>query len=208
MEFLIFVTAAAVSVASGIMMIIQRNAMYSALFLVLNFFCLALFYVLLGAFFLAVVQVAVYAGAIMVLMLFVIMLLNVAQPEPVDRRLAFLKPFGVIAALVLMVEIGVTVVRGALTPEAGGAVATPIPLATATAVATVPATGVGAAEVGHTQMLAAELFTRFLFPFEVTSILLLGAILGAAVLARKKPDTMEERLGAVPAARVTGDRAD
>src|SRR5688572_14176363 len=118
MEFLIFIAAAAVSVASGIMMIVQRNAMYCALFLVLNFFCLALFYVLLGAFFLAVVQVAVYAGAIMVLMLFVIMLLNVAHPEPVDRRLAFLKPFGVIAALVLMVEIGVTVVRGTLPPQA------------------------------------------------------------------------------------------
>jgi NADH-quinone oxidoreductase subunit J len=192
MEFLIFIVAAAVSVASGIMMIAQRNAMYSALFLVLNFFCLSLFYVLLGAFFLAVVQVAVYAGAIMVLMLFVIMLLNVAQPEPVDRRLAFLKPFAVIAAVALMVQIGVAVVRGSLAPEAAGATATPVAQATATAVATVPATGVGVAEVGHTQLFAADLFTRYLFPFEVTSILLLGAILGAAVLARKKPDTMEQ----------------
>src|ERR671923_2112415 len=136
MEFLVFVTAAALSVASGIMMIIQRNAMYSALFLVLNFFCLAVFYVLLGAFFLAVVQVAVYAGAIMVLMLFVIMLLNVAHPEPVDRRLAFLRPFGVIAAIVLLAEIAVTVARSAAAPAesaAGAPGATPAarPVATA-----------------------------------------------------------------------------
>jgi NADH-quinone oxidoreductase subunit J len=196
MEFLVFVTAAALSVASGIMMIIQRNAMYSALFLVLNFFCLAVFYVLLGAFFLAVVQVAVYAGAIMVLMLFVIMLLNVAHPEPVDRRLAFLRPFGVIAAIVLLAEIAVTVARSAAAPAesaAGAPGATPAARPAATAVATATAVaGAGAAEVGHTQLLAAELFSRFLLPFEVTSILLLAAILGAAVLARKRPELPEE----------------
>jgi NADH-quinone oxidoreductase subunit J len=191
MEFLIFAIAAAVSVAAAIMMVLQRNAMYSALFLVLVFFCFAVFYVLLGAFFLAVVQVAVYAGAIMVLMLFVLMLLNVAHPEPVDRRLAALKPFGVLAAIILIVEIAVAVGRSYAAPgaaaPAGGfatAVATPTPIA-----ATTPATlASGAAQIGHTQLLASVLFTRFLFPFEVTSVLLLGAILGAAVLARKRPE--------------------
>ena len=90
MEFLIFSVFAVVSVAAALLMVLQRNAMYSALFLVLIFFCLAVFYILLGAYFLAVVQVAVYAGAIMVLMLFVIMLLNVAYPEPVDRALSLI----------------------------------------------------------------------------------------------------------------------
>src|ERR671911_3192655 len=105
MELLVFGVTAAVSVAAAITMVLQRNAMYSALFLVLNFFCLAVLYVLLQAYFVAVVQVAVYAGAIMVLMLFVIMLLNVAQPEPPDRRLGLFRPFGILAALILLVEL-------------------------------------------------------------------------------------------------------
>src|SRR6266542_1096607 len=194
MEFIIFAIAAAVSVAAAIMMVLQRNAMYSALFLVLTFFCFAVFYVLLGAYFLAVVQVAVYAGAIMVLMLFVLMLLNVSHPEAADRRLAFLRPFAVIAGLILVVELAVAVSRGsapavAASPSttSGSALATATvsrPVATPTPVYE-PA---GEATVGHTQLLASVLFTRYLFPFEVTSILLLGAILGAAVLARKRPE--------------------
>ncbi|HEX2324173.1 MAG TPA: NADH-quinone oxidoreductase subunit J, partial [Chloroflexota bacterium] len=118
MEVLIFLVTAAVAVAAAITMVLQRNAMYSALFLVLNFFCLAVLYVLLQAYFVAVVQVAVYAGAIMVLMLFVIMLLNVAQPEPRDNRLGFLRPFGVIAAVVLAIELGAVIARGAMPPAA------------------------------------------------------------------------------------------
>jgi NADH-quinone oxidoreductase subunit J len=191
MEFIVFVIAAAVSIAAAIMMVLQRNAMYSALFLVLTFFCIAVFYVLLGAYFLAVVQVAVYAGAIMVLMLFVLMLLNVAHPESADRRLAFLRPFAVMAGIILVLELTGAVVRGSAPPAVAGtggtgaAVATATPLATPTVAAFEPA---GAAEVGHTQLLASELFTRYLFPFEVTSVLLLGAVLGAAVLARKRPE--------------------
>jgi NADH-quinone oxidoreductase subunit J len=198
MELLVFGLTAAVSVAAAITMVLQRNAMYSALFLVLNFFCLSVMYVLLGAYFVAVVQVAVYAGAIMVLVLFVIMLLNVSQPEPRDSRLGFLRPFGVIAAVVLAIELAVVIVRWGMPPaqQAAGAAAgaaataTPIVRATPTAVATAAAdvAGVGAASVGHTQLLAFDLFTKFLFPFEVTSILLLAAILGASVLARKRPE--------------------
>ena len=188
MQFIVFVVAAAVSVAAAIMMVLQRNAMYSALFLVLNFFCLAVFYVLLGAYFLAVVQIAVYAGAIMVLLLFVIMLLNVAYPEPSDRRLGILKPFGAVAAIVLLFELAVTATKGVngAAPASAGA-ATPVALPTPTAIATAIAAS-GAAEVGHTQLVASVLFTRFLFPFEVTSVLLLAAILGASVLARKRPE--------------------
>jgi NADH-quinone oxidoreductase subunit J len=198
MELLVFGLTAAVAVAAAITMVLQRNAMYSALFLVLNFFCLSVLYVLLGAYFVAVVQVAVYAGAIMVLVLFVVMLLNISRPEPRDSRLGFLRPFGVIAAIVLAIELGVVIVRWGMPPAqpaagaAAGAVATATPLvrATPTALATATAefAGVGAATVGHTQLLAFDLFTKFLFPFEVTSILLLAAILGASVLARKRPE--------------------
>lgn len=190
MEVLVFAVVAAVSVAAAIMMIVQRNAMYSALFLVLNLFCLSVLYILLGAYFLSVVQVAIYAGAIMVLMLFVIMLLNVAQPEGSDQRVGFVRPFALLAALVLVVELGVVVARGnaATVTVAGGAGATPVARPTAVATAAAEVAGAGAATIGHTQLLAADLFTKFLFPFEVTSILLLVAILGATVLARKRPE--------------------
>ena len=206
MEFIIFLGVAALSVASALMMITQRNAMYSALFLVLNFFCLAVFYILMGAYFLAVVQVAVYAGAIMVLMLFVIMLLNVAQPEPTDRRLGVIRPFGVLAAIILLVELvavgarygaptaGTTQEAAAPAGASGVPVNTPTPMPTFTPIGIQPtpiADFAGAADFGHTQRLAAVLFSRYLFPFEVTSILLLGAILGATILARKKPDVEE-----------------
>ena len=147
MELLVFGLTAAVAVAAAITMVLQRNAMYSALFLVLNFFCLSVLYVLLGAYFVAVVQVAVYAGAIMVLVLFVVMLLNISQPEPWDSRLGFLRPFGVIAAVVLAIELGVVIVRwgmplaGQAVGAAAGAVATATPVvrATPTAVATATA---------------------------------------------------------------------
>jgi NADH-quinone oxidoreductase subunit J len=185
MEFLFFLLVAAIAVSSGIMMILMRNAMYSALFLVLNFFCLAVFYVLLSAYFLAVVQIAVYAGAIMVLMLFVIMMLNVAYPEAPDRRLGIMKTFGVIAALVLLIELGVVAAGfGRPADTATGTVAAPV----APVAPLVVPEPVGAAQVGHTQLLASVLFSRYILPFEVTSILLLSAILGAAVLARKKPE--------------------
>jgi NADH-quinone oxidoreductase subunit J len=195
MEVLVFAVTAAVAVAAGISMVLQRNAMYSALFLVLNLFCLSVLYVLLGAYFVAVVQVAVYAGAIMVLVLFVIMLLNAAQPEPRDARMGFIRPFGVIAGIVLAIELGVVIFNGAAdrtapAVTAGGTTvqATPFVRPTPTPAPTIPAEVAGAATVGHTQLLAAELFTKFLFPFEVTSILLLAAILGASVLARKRPE--------------------
>jgi NADH-quinone oxidoreductase subunit J len=162
---------------------------------VLNFFCLAVFYVLMGAYFLAVVQVAVYAGAIMVLMLFVIMLLNVAQPEPTDRRLGVLRPFGVLAAIILLIELVAVGARYG----AGGATQASQPSGATSVVAAATPIGIpaaptpiantaGAADFDHTQRLASVLFSRYLFPFEVTSILLLGAILGATILARKKPD--------------------
>ncbi len=201
MEFLVFIIVAAVAIAASIMVVLQRNAMYSALFLVLAFFCFAVFYVLLGAYFLAVVQVAVYAGAIMVLMLFVIMLLNVAQPEPADRRLGMLRPFGAMIAAVLVLELLAAVGRSYVAPgeatatpagvQAAGATLASSTLRAAAAATATPAASqlaVGAATAGHTQLLAATLFTRYLFPFEVTSILLLGAILGATILARKRPE--------------------
>lgn len=278
-ELLIFIATAAVAIAAAVMVVFQRNAMYSALFLVANFFCLAVMYLLLGAYFLAVVQIAVYAGAIMVLVLFVIMLLNVARPEPTGTRLAGLKLFGGTVAFILLAQIALVAARSADVlpePPPPGTAELTYPLSVAdqkllanatgpdetawTITLTLDGTGAAAAagavqvmdalesqgfrlfrsrpprpeiaadRVGntvrvlalraeepgqavtdlaatpgiaavdvqplagsHTQLLAAVLFTRFLFPFEVTSILLLAAILGAVVIARKRGEVSLSR---------------
>lgn len=178
MEFLVFSVVAVIAVAAALLMVLQRNAMYSALFLVMIFFCFAVFYILLEAYFLAVVQVAVYAGAIMVLMLFVIMLLNVAYPEPADRVLGLVRPLGAVAATAFAILVAWALAGGPPPPA-------PVPTAAETGIAFGT---VGAAKAGHVQEVAAALFSKYLLPFEMTSILLLAAILGASVLARKRPD--------------------
>jgi NADH-quinone oxidoreductase subunit J len=162
MEAIIFSVVAAVAVASGIGVVIQRRAMYSALLLVANFFCLAVLYILLGAYFIAAVQVAVYAGAVMVLMLFVIMLLDVGHPEPLERRFRPFKPLGMIAAVAFL-ALAILVALNSQTPARGG----------------VP-------DLDNITAVATALYTRYLLPFEVTSVLLLAAILGAVVIAHKR----------------------
>ncbi len=181
MEFLIFSAVAAIAIAAGLLMVLQRNAMYSALFLVVVFFCLAVIYILLGAYFLAVVQVAVYAGAIMVLMLFVIMLLNVAWPEPDDRVLGLLRPLGATAAVTFAM-----LMAWALAGTPG--LPSPLPGTSLPVGAAMTLGRVGEAQAGHVQEVAVTLFSKYLLPFELVSILLLAAILGASVLARKRPD--------------------
>ena len=177
LDNVVFWVFAPISIGSAIAMLLQRNAVHAALFLVVNFFTIAVFYLLLGAPFLFAVQVIVYAGAIMVLFLFVIMLLNVAYPEPVDRALGLLRPIGwssalVLASLVAWIAAGSPGASVARTASGAG-------LALGT---------VGVAEAGHVQEVAVTLFSKYLLPFEMTSILLLAAILGASVLARKRPD--------------------
>jgi NADH-quinone oxidoreductase subunit J len=148
------------------MMILKRNPVHSALCLVVVFVCLALLYVLLGAEFLAAVQVIVYAGAIMVLFLFVIMLLNLeaeARSQGLSRT-AFRACSMVGAGLLLLLLLGggaLKVLRGAPMEQLSGA-------------------------PGNTRAVAELLFTKYLLPFEVTSILLLAAIVGALVLAGKR----------------------
>ena len=120
MEFLIFSVFAVVSVGAALLMVLQRNAMYSALFLVLIFFCLAVFYILLGAYFLAVVQVAVYAGAIMVLFIFVIMLLAADTPSiDLARTPVVFKAGAVAMGFALLVLLTVAIHKSPLTAPQG-----------------------------------------------------------------------------------------
>jgi len=168
-EELLFWGFAPISIASGIAMLWARNAVHAALFLIVNFFCLAIFYLILGAPFLFAVQIIVYAGAIMVLFLFVIMLLGVDRPEDLlERRLVAQRPIAIALGVGLVLEVFFAV-------RAGIGFARHAPA------------GFDAVnEGGNTQALAKVLFRTYFFPFEVTSILLIIAAIAAMVLAQRR----------------------
>ena len=159
---------AAVSLGSAIVMVLARNAVHGALLLVLNFFTLAIFYVLLDAEFLAAVQVIVYAGAIMVLFLFVIMLLGVDREDTLDEKIRFLRPL----ALILCAGLA-GVMAWAIQSSFRGT----------------PFRGLEAAnQPGNVEAVGKVLFTKYMFPFEVASILLIIAAIGAMVLGRRRDE--------------------
>ncbi len=163
---------AALAVGSGLAVILIRNPIYCALSLVVNFFLLAVMYLLLRAEFLAAIQIIVYAGAIMVLFIFVIMLLNLGGEETRDK-LRVLRPLAFLLGLVLLVEVVAALRYRAYVGE-NPALSFPL-------VSTSPAVAGGVREFGRL------LFTDYLLPFEITSVLLLIAIVGAVVLGRKEP---------------------
>ena len=145
-------------------MLVQRNAVHAALFLVVNFFTIAVFFLLLGAPFLFAVQIVVYAGAIMVLFLFVIMMIDVR--EAVLQR--FL-PGGNLPALVLLVLLGVEMLVLVIWSDRFS-VTQPAALRAG----------------GEIRQLSTTLFADYLLPFEAASVILLAALVGAIVLARKE----------------------
>ena len=164
MELAIFGFTALVSIACAVAMLLSRNAVHSALFLVLNFSSVAVLYLLLQAPFLAMIQITVYAGAIMVLFLFVIMLLGAERGTTEHDAITWQRPLAILLGLVLLGEAAfVLFSRG---------VATAAPQATA-------------AEIGSPRAIAEALFTSYLLPFEITSVLLLVALIGAVVLTIK-----------------------
>jgi NADH-quinone oxidoreductase subunit J len=160
-----FVILAVLAVASALAVIISRNTVNSALFLVMNMGSLACIYLLLQAQFIAIVQVLVYAGAIMVLFLFVIMLLNLDAEESLLNKfrlkyfVAFI--FGVAVLAQIFYGIGV-------------------------ASHTLPHVSPGLGEVGTVQAVGHDLFTRYRLPFELTAILLTAAVVGALLIAQHK----------------------
>jgi len=171
-ESVFFLLFAVLAAGGAVMMIASRNPVASLMYLVLAFFALSGIFVLLDAHFLAAVQVIVYAGAIMVLFLFVIMLLNLGHREEIDMRshLARLVAlvvgsslFAIVAALVLQGE------KSSLAGDDGGLVMDAI-----------------LRSRGAVGAVAEPLFTSYLVPFELTSLLLLVAIVGAIVLARRR----------------------
>jgi NADH-quinone oxidoreductase subunit J len=167
LDLILFLVLALVAIATALGMLMSRNAIYSALFLVLNFVTVAVFYLLLGAPFIAMSQITVYAGAIMVLFLFVIMLLG-AEALPRAEVLPLQRPLAITLAVLLVSEAAYLLITRA---RPVGDIIPP------GAVANDPVT---------LQQLGLALFQDYLLPFEVTSILLLVAMVGAIVLIRKE----------------------
>jgi NADH-quinone oxidoreductase subunit J len=171
-DLILFWVFAPIAVIAALAMVLARKAVHSALFLIVNFFCLAVFFLVLGSPFLFAVQIIVYAGAIMVLFLFVIMLLGVAGEESLvermkaQRPLAVLLGFGLVAEVFFAVRLGV----GIGTRAAGD----------------FDAVNRG----GNIRALARILFNSYFFPFEVTSVLLIVAAVGAMVLAAHRTATV------------------
>jgi NADH-quinone oxidoreductase subunit J len=162
LELILFFLLAAVAVAGAVNLILQRHPIHSALSLIVVMGALAALYLLLGAEFIAAVQIIVYAGAIMVLFVLVIMLLNAGEEERTNlSRMA--RYVGLPLGFFLLFELAYVMARAAGTQVAAPGVA--------------PAS---------TRQLATMLFRDFVLPFELTSILILIAILGALVLARRE----------------------
>ena len=166
MELIVFVVTAAIALTGAIAMLIVRNAVHSALFLLLTFGSIAVLFLLLQAPFLFAVQLIVYAGAIIVLFLFVVMLLGAERhEEDANERNRWQRPLALALAALLLVETAyIALVRikpGEIT------VAAPV------------------ADFASPERVAEALFTRYLFPFEVTSVILLAAVVGVVVLSRR-----------------------
>ena len=180
----VFYTLAGFAVLSAVLCVSQKNAVASALWLVSTMFSLAAIYVLLNAQFIAAIQVLVYAGAVMVLFLFVIMLLNVGR-GPGDLRGPPLRVLAVLIAGALLAQLVVLgkVSPGALAVSRGAGWGGASPLDAFPAGRAAAAAPAGQGVVGA---IAEPLFRQYLVPFEITSILLLAAAVGAVVLAKRK----------------------
>jgi NADH-quinone oxidoreductase subunit J len=167
-ESIAFYTLAALILGFAILVITARNTVHSVLFLVVNFLFVAALYALLGAQFLAVIQVIVYAGGIVVLYLFVVMLVNLKRPPEVHQDPHRRSRLALVLACALLAEICAIAVWGYVRPD-------------------VPVSPVSAATAAqNVEQVGWLLYTHYLVPFEVASILLLVAMVGAIILARRE----------------------
>ncbi|NIP42379.1 MAG: NADH-quinone oxidoreductase subunit J [candidate division Zixibacteria bacterium] len=165
LEYVIFFASALVAIVCALLVISQKNPVASVIFLIMAFVAQAILYIQLSALFVAVLQIVVYAGAIMVLFLFVIMLLNLRRddfgPEKHPIQGWLTRIFGI----VLVAELIIVIARGVSQSESVERAGT---------------------EFGNVEQVATTLFTKYVFPFELTSILLIVAIIGAVVLGKRR----------------------
>ena len=165
-QWLIFLGMGFISVLASFLVITRKNPIHSALFLVLTFLCVAVLYLLLYSQFIAIVQVVVYAGAIVMLIVFVIMLLDLENELRSRLKIVYSKVIGGFLALLFLLGILYSVVAKSPTGKMGSYTPDKVN-------ANVKAVG----EV---------LFTQYLFPFEIVSVLLVAAIIGAVILSKKR----------------------
>jgi len=168
LDDVVFWVFAPIAIAAAVGMLVTRSVVYAALFLVVNFGCIAVMYLVLDAAFLFAVQIIVYAGAIMVLFLFVIMLLGVDRIDVRSERLWLQRPIAIVLAVGFVLEVATAL-------RAGIGFATHAP------------EGFDLLQpAGNAQAVAEVLFRDYFFPFEATSILLIVAAIAAMVLAQRK----------------------
>ena len=165
LEIILFISLAVISVFSAIMMVTRRSPVNSAIYLILNFLTIAGFFLLLKAQFLAVIQVLVYMGAIMVLFLFVIMLLNLQDEKKLSEQFSYKKISSVLITILMFCLLGYTVYYGFMGKFQSND---------------------NAEQIGTVENLGKELIMNYSFPFEIAAFLLLAAVVGAVVLAKKK----------------------
>ena len=179
-ETLAFDRFAAVLVASAIMVVFSKNPVHSVLFLILAFFNAAGLFILLGAEFVAMILVIVYVGAVAVLFLFVVMMLDINFTELRQGINTYL-PFGIFLGVVLFVELVFLVFQGLVPSQASQlAAAAPAPMAM---------------EVSNTRALGQLLYTHYLYVFQVSGLILLVAMIGAIVLTlRHRPGVQRQRI--------------
>jgi len=164
---ILFWALSIISLFSAIMVITSRNPVYSVLWLIITFFSISGHYILLNAQFLAIVNIIVYAGAIMVLFLFVIMLVNLDLAAK-ERQFSRGWAIAGVAVLAVAAEFGYFLYKGAGEFHIAEAAPAPVP------------------SLGNTEMIADSLFQQYLLPFEIASILLLVAVVGSVVMAKKR----------------------
>jgi len=167
LDLIVFSCIAVGAVTTALMTILLRNPVMSAISLVANFFCIALLYLMLRAQLLAVLQIVVYTGAIMVLVIFVIMLLNLGHEERMTKQFDLRRGGAVVIGVGFAAEMLFLFFFSGEVPDLSAA-----------ALAVSP--------VGTVESIGTALFGSFLLPFEVTSLLLLAGIVGAVVLARRR----------------------
>lgn len=180
-QTILFYIFAIAVIGSGATVVVARNPVHSVLFLILAFFNTAALFVLIGAEFLAMILVIVYVGAVAVLFLFVVMMLNIDFDELRSGFVRYL-PVGVLVGTILLAELVLISVSWAVTP---------VPTMVETAI---PA---GAAAISNTRALGDVLYTRYLFAFQIAGLILLVAMIGAIVLTlRRRPDVRRQSIAA------------
>ncbi len=169
-KWFIFLSMGLVSLFSSLMMITRRNPIHCALWLIVAFFCLGVIYLTLNAQFIAVAQVMVYAGAIMMLIVFVIMLIHLEREAVEKAKFSAAKTVGAFIAFILFLEIAAAVISYRVGGQTTGV------------------TDLAKGAAGTVESVGALLYGKYLFPFEIASILLLIGIVGAVILAKRRDE--------------------